>query len=485
MSAEFSGVSAEILLAAGALFLLVLPRLRGARLLGGITLLLLAGAANLKLPGWLETAGGGSLFFSGMLAQDRLAVFLQLAILAATALVVLSAIGFSRGESASRREFYALLLLTTAGLLLLTGARHLVFLYLGLELVSILSYLLVGFQKKEALSTEGAIKYFLFGALSTGTMLYGISILYGVMGTFDLVRISDLLPHALIAAPMLMLIALFMVLAGLAFKLALVPFHMWAPDAYEGAPTPVASYISLGPKLAGFALLLRVLPVGFAAQTPVWSGLLALMALLTMTLGNVVALQQTNVKRLLAYSSIAHAGTMLIGVAVATPFGTAALLYYLVAYLLMNAGAFAGVIAVGRADIGAFSGLARRNPALAFMITVCLLSLAGIPPLAGFFGKMWIFGAALKGGMVWLAVAAAINSVIALFYYVRIVKTMYVDVPRSATPLPVSRAVSFALALCAAGLFVVGLWQGPWLTWAAHALPPPVIPADLPWQVGL
>lgn len=468
------------MLAAGGMTLLVFPFLRGRGFLATASLFLLAAAAWLKAPGWRADP---AVFFSGMLVQDRFGLFAQMAILAATALVVVSAVGYARESIRSRREFYALLLFSAAGLSLLAGAQHLALLYLALELVSILSYLLVGFQKRDSLSVEGALKYFLFGALSTGAMLYGISLLYGLTGTMNLTELALFFPGAAAQVPWLATIALLLVVAGLAFKLALVPFHMWAPDAYEGAAAPVASFISLGPKVAGFAVLVRVLLNGVPSESA-WPFLLAVLAVITMTVGNVAALAQTNMKRLLAYSSIAHAGTMLIGAAVATPLGVTALLYYLVAYVLMNAGAFLGVIAVGNAtgpatdpsagrreEIGAFSGLARRAPATAFLMAVCLLSLAGIPPLGGFFAKMWIFAAALQVGAVWLAAAAAVNSIIALFYYARILKAMYLDLAPGGAAIVPSRALFAGLAFCALALLWIGLGQGPWLDAAAASLP--------------
>ena len=471
MNSDVARILPELLMAAGGMILLLFPFLRGSGFLAAASLLLLAAAAWLKAPLWREEP---AVFFSGMLAQERFGLFVQFGILAATALGVVSAAGYARESVRGRREFYALLLFSAAGLSLLAAAQHLALVYLGLELVSILSYLLVGFQKRDSLSIEGALKYFLFGALSTGAMLYGISLIYGLTGTMDLTQLAHVFPDAAAQAPLLAAIALLLLLAGLAFKLALVPFHMWAPDAYEGAAAPVASFISLGPKLAGFAVLVRVV-LTVVPSAPAWPFLLAVLAAVTMTVGNVAALAQTNLKRLLAYSSIAHAGTMLIGAAVATPLGITALLYYLVAYLLMNAGAFLGVIlvgnAVGREDLSAFSGLSRRAPATAFLMTICLVSLAGIPPLGGFFAKMWIFAAALQAGAVWLAVVAAVNSVIALFYYARILKAMYLDLGSSGGPIPSSRPLLAALAFCALALLWLGLGQGPWLDTAAASLP--------------
>ena len=484
MAGDLNAILPEGILAAGGMLLLVLPFLRSARLLGFLTLALLAAAADLALLHSLKTGHAVTVVFSGMLTLDRFAEFFQAAILAAAGLTVLSVMGYSRQEVRARREFYSLLLFTTAGLLLVVRARHLALLYLGLELISVLSYLLVGFRKRDGLSIEGALKYFLFGALSTGAMLYGISLIYGLTGRLDFAALGALSQSAA-AAPGVVLVAVLLVAVGLAFKLALVPFHMWAPDAYEGAPTPVASFISLGPKLAGFALVARVFLAGLSPEAASWPVLFGGIAVVSMTLGNLAALSQTNMKRLLAYSSIAHAGTMAVGIAVATPFGLAAVMYYLLAYVLMNAAAFMGVIAVanaaGREDIGAFAGLSRREPALAFMITVAFLSLAGIPPLAGFFGKMWIFGSALQAGAVGLAVVAALNSVIALFYYVRVIKTMYLEPAATTARLPSSRSLRLGLALCTAGLFLLGLWQGPWLDLTARSLPVPAKAGSIPW----
>ena len=476
----------EITLAAGGMALLVVPGLRSGRLLGLLTLFILVAAWDLKLVDFLRRPAAAGGIFSGMLAVDAFGFFVQMAILAAMALVELSVMGYARQEVRARREFHALFLMSGVGLLLVSAAQNLALVYLGLEMVSVFSYLLTGFQKREPRAVEGALKYFLFGALSTGAMLYGITLIYGLTGTMELPALTVVFPQALAQAPMLASAALLLIVVGLGFKVALVPFHMWAPDAYEGAPAPVAAFLSLAPKLAGFAVLVRVLLLGVPPAGTGWPGLLAGLAVISMTLGNLAALSQTNVKRLLAYSSIAHAGTMAIGLAVATPFGLSALLYYLVAYLLMNAGAFAGVVAVGNAegreDVGAFAGLSRREPALAFMIAICFLALAGIPPLAGFFAKMWIFAAALKAGAPELAVIAAVNSVISLFYYVRVIKAMYLDpAPSRAVPIPKAPPLRLALALCAAGLFIVGLWQGPWLDLAAGSLPLSLGRSGLPW----
>ncbi len=474
-----------MILTLGGLLLVVLRGLRSARLLGLITLSFLVGAIDLKLVNLFQHPAPQTLFL-GMLIQDRLSRFFELTILVAMGLVTFSILGYARPEVKDRRELYALLLLTTVGLLLLPQAQHLALIYLSLELVSILSYLMVGIAKRDSLAIEGALKYFLFGSLATGTLLYGISLIYGLTGTMELPLLVTALPAAIGSSPLLVTVALIFLIVGFGFKVALVPFHMWAPDAYEGAPTPVAAFLSVGPKIAGFAVMARVFLLGITPAIDPWPWVLSLLAIFTMTIGNVVALVQTNVKRLLAYSSIAQAGYMVIGLAVATPIGLTATCYYLLAYLLMNVAAFAGVIAIGnttgREDLGAFSGLAQREPFLAFAVAVAFLSLAGIPPMAGFFAKLWIFAAALKANAVPLAIAAAVNSVIALFYYVKVIKTMYLDpVPAAAPAIPRSRWLGLTLALCTVGLFVIGLWPGPWLRLIAAALPLSLRTPDLPW----
>lgn len=485
MSADFAGILPEITATLGGLALLVLPGIRSARLLGFFTLIFLAAAFDLTIARLIQQPFAQSLFY-GMILEDRFSIFFQMILLVSMGLVTLSIMGYSRQGMNHLREMVALLLLATGALMLVVAAQHLALVYLGLEMISLFSYLLTGFLKKESLSIEAGLKYFLFGSLATGAMLYGISLVYGLTGVMDLPSLTARFQQVMREAPLVGSISLFLLLVGIGFKVALVPFHMWAPDAYEGAPTPVAAFLSVGPKLAGFAVLTRVFLVGVSAEITLWPDLLVLLSVFTMTTANLIALVQTNVKRLLAYSSIAHAGTMVIGLAVATPLGLTATLYYLIAYSLMNLGAFVGVIAVsnatGREDIGAFAGLSQREPVLAFTITVALLSLAGIPPLAGFFAKMWIFGAAIQAQAYGLAIIAALNSVVALFYYVKIIKTMYLDpVPAGVRPIPRSRSLNLVLGFCTVGLFLIGLWPGFWLTLSGSVSPLPLKAGSLPW----
>ncbi len=462
----------ELLLAGTALALFVTARVwRRPMLVGGLTAAAI-GAAGLVLAA--QPAGVHDLF-SGMLTRTPWIALIQLGILSVLLLVTLMALG-TTALTDDLPEFFGLLLLSGAGLLLVTGAQSLVMVYVGLELVSLTSYLLTGFLRREATSAEGGLKYFLVGTLATAMLLYGVSWIYGATGTLDLPTLTSQLLSGTHPNHSLVVVGLVLIAAGLAFKVGLVPFHAWAPDAYEGAPTAVAAFVSAGPKLAGFALLLRIFWLAFRGLTPAWTAVLEVVAILTMTLGNVAALRQTNVKRLLAYSSIAQAGYIVIGVVVASPSGAFAVTYYALAYVLMNLAAFCCVIAVanatGREDLGAYAGLAQTHPVLAAGFAVALLSLAGIPPLAGFLAKVWIFAAALASGHTTLAVVAAVNSVIAVFYYALLLKQMYLSPPPptgalAESPWPLRLALGAALA----GVVLLGLWPTPLLVRIAATLP--------------
>jgi NADH-quinone oxidoreductase subunit N len=343
--------------------------------------------------------------------------------------------------------------------------------YVAVELVSLNSYLLVGFVHDKR-SAEAGLKYLLIGALSSGLMLFGMSLLYGLTAQLSFPGLRDALQASADAPPPAVLVAIALMLAGLAFKVSMVPFHLWTPDAYEGAPLPIAALLSVGPKAAGLALLLRVV----AVLDPVWGVCTAwvwVLTILTMTLGNVVALVQTNIKRLLAYSTIGQVGYLLIGVTVAGPAAQDALVVYLIAYLFMNLGLFACAQAVveetGNESLDAFAGLSRRSPGLALLTALFLLSLAGLPPLFGFIGKFLLFGAAVKAGEASLALAAILNSAIALYYYVNILRLMYIAPVGPREPVRLARPLRVAVAVCAAATVGVGLAPG-WLLQAVSAV---------------
>jgi NADH-quinone oxidoreductase subunit N len=383
-------------------------------------------------------------------------------------------------------EFYAVLALLTLGAMLVGASVDLIMIFLGIELMSISTYILTGFARNDKLSNEGALKYFLLGTFATAILVYGMAWLYGMTGTTNLVQIATRVQALGAAGPFGTGLALAIVLlvVGLGFKIAAVPFHMWTPDAYQGAPTPVTAIMSVGPKAAGFAAIIRILMEGLGPAYQQWVPLIIVLSILTMTLGNVVGLMQNSVKRMLAYSSIAHTGYLLVGVASfqpalardpATNDAVASILFYLFSYVIMNIGAFGLVVWLqhnrGTEFLDDFRGLSAWAPGPAFMMMVLLLSLTGIPPTIGFFGKYYVFVAALRADLGWLAVLGVLNSAIAAFYYLRVIWYMYFEQPRAArTPVPAGLLVG-SLALTAVLVFVFFVAAGPVLDMARQALP--------------
>lgn len=359
-----------------------------------------------------------------------------------------------------------MLLVSTVAMMLVACANNLMVIYVALEAVSLTSYILVGFLKRDNLSNEAALKYFLFGTLATGIMLYGISFIYGLFGTTDLSILHSGLASGG-ASSLLVSVALLLIFSGIAFKCSLFPFHMWAPDAYEGAPTPVSAFISVGPKAVGFAILLRIFMQDIFLLFPAWVHFFTFVSIATMTVGNIIALSQDNIKRMLAYSSIAQAGYILIGFVAGAELGTKAVLFYIFSYAFMNLGAFGCVTLINnsiRSDlIKDYAGLHKKDPLSAFMLTVFLLSLAGIPPLAGFLGKFLLFSAAIQTNLMLLAIAAAINSVIAFYYYINVIKCMYIDEPKILTLQPKPTALQIALIVALIGVLIMGIWPLPFL----------------------
>jgi len=416
---------------------------------------------------WQVQALPSGAYFSGLVTVDAPGHLFRWLALGVVALVVLMAVCSPDVSREWLGEYLGLLLIVGVGLMAMAQANHLLMAYLSIELVSLSSYALTALAR-DARSSEAALKYLLFGALASGVMLFGMSRLYGLTGELSLPGLQGALRTLDASSAGALALALTLILVGLAFKISMVPFHMWTPDVYEGAPVPVAAMLSVGPKAAGLALLLR-----FAqALSPAWEALgptLAALTVLTMTLGNVVAVVQQNVKRLLAYSTIGQVGYLLIGVSVGTPGGLEAVFVYLAAYLFMNLGAFACVTAVcsesRNESLDAFRGLSQRAPALAALLTVFLLSLAGIPPLLGFLGKFLLFGSAIEASRAWLAVAGVVNSAIALYYYVNIVRQMYLLAPERAGVLQPAWPLRAAAGICGLATLGLGLFPGSLLAW--------------------
>ncbi len=405
--------------------------------------------------------------FGGMYRVDDFSTFFKFIFLGVAFLTILISFRYLKIEDINRGEYYALILFSTIGMMVLASGNDLLTIYIGLELLSIPVYLLVGFLKRDLMSQEGGIKYFLLGIFSSAIVLYGIALIYGYTGTLYLDGIREALASGTGGSPILTL-AIILLTTGFAFKVALVPFHMWAPDAYQGAPTSITAFMSVGTKAGAFAALVRVFLVAFGDSMDQWRILLWLLAAVSMTWGNIAAMVQTNLKRMLAYSSIAHAGYILIGLVVATQMGIASILLYLAAYLFTNLGAFAVIILLCRPSMRGdrledFRGLARQHPWPALALLIFFLSLTGLPPTAGFVGKFYIFAAAVDAGFIWLAVIGLLNSAISLYYYFRVVMLMYMQEP--ARKIHTSNAVplTIGLAIMVAGVLVIGVYPHPFL----------------------
>ncbi len=459
-SSDFYYILPELVLTAGALLVLIadvlLPRDRRGALAWVALVVLGATAASLApfASAHVEVA-------HGLLAVDRFALFFKLLFLLAAAFTVLMSVRYVQVEKISPGEYYFLILCCTLGMMIMAGGIDLITIFVGLETMAVSFYILVGFIKPSQRSNEAAVKYFLLGAFSLGILLYGMSLLYGLSGTTNLRAIATSLVGQE-RDPRLVL-AVILVVAGVGFKIAAVPFHMWAPDVYEGAPTPITAFLSVGSKAASFAMLLRIFLEGLPSMSADWRLLFEALAIVTMTVGNLAALTQTNLKRMLAYSSIAHAGYVLIGVVAGTPRGVSAMLIYLMIYSFMQLGAFGVIVMMRRQDVVGdelkdLSGLYLRNPFAAFAMLLFMLSLGGIPPTAGFMGKFWLFSAAIEAGYVWLAVIGVLNSAISLYYYVRVVVFMYVKKETIGSQPTASPSLAFALAVAVVATLALGVY---------------------------
>ncbi len=471
--AEFVPFLPEIFLAAAgfALLLIGIPlRPHGTRLVSGLAVAALAVTAVLVLA-FGSPSTGAITILGDMLVIDQMAVFVKLLVLAASAMSILMAAGYLERSGYGGGEFCSLVLYATVGMFVMVSGANLATMYVGLELMALSVYVLVGYFKLEVKSNEGAVKYFVLGALSSGILLYGISLVYGTTGTLDLQSIHDRLasvPENNLA----LLLGIVLVAFGMLFKVAAVPFHVWTPDAYEGAPTPVTAFMSVAPKAAAFAMFLRLFAGAFAPEVDYWRVVLWVASAATMIYGNIAALTQDNVKRMLAYSSIAHAGYALMGLVAANAMGTWSVLLYMLVYAFMNLGAFGFVILLeSRGYTGEtitdYAGLARSHPGAAALMLWFMLALAGIPPTAGFMGKLYLFAAAVNGGYVWLTVIAVLMSAVSLYYYFRIVVQMYLRDEEGARPAEMyrDRWVEAMIAVCAAVTLAIGIYPTPVVRW--------------------
>jgi len=412
----------------------------------------------------------GAALFSGSFVQDEMAIFAKRLFLLATIIGVLGSLALRAATFARRAtEYYLAILASLLGMLVLASARDLILLFVAFELMSIPLYYLAGFLKREEEAVEAALKFFLVGTVSSAILVYGLSFVYGVAGTTDIRGIA----RALQGGHPLIMLGMVLALAGLGFKIAAFPFHMWVPDTYEAASTPFVAWLSVAPKAAGFVVIFRLYLEGVGDPVMLWVPLAAGLATITIVAGNLMAIPQQNVKRLLAYSGIAHIGYMLVGFAAVSANGVAMMLFYLVAYLFGNMGAFLVVEAVAQSEgsesIAAYRGLAQRSPMLALSMLLFLLSLGGIPFVAGFWAKLYVFWAAAEQGLYWLVLVGAILTVVALFYYLLVAKRMYIDAPETTTPVVVAPFLTLSILLCALGVVGMGLYPKPLVMAALRA----------------
>jgi len=440
--------------------------------LAGVSIAGLVVSGGFTLAMW---GGSPQAAFNNMLAVDSFAIFFKLLFLGIAALVILASVDYVSKFARFQGEYYALVLLSALGMMLMAATAELISIYIALELTSISLYILVGFLKDKK-STEASLKYLLLGAVASAVLLFGMALIFGFTGKTQLGEIARSIqamsPQAVMASPALLL-GMVLLVAGFGFKIAAVPFHMWVPDVYEGAPTPVTAYLSVASKAAGFAVILRVFYSAFGL--PYWLSLdwgiiFAVLSAVSMTLGNVVAITQVNIKRMLGYSSVAQAGYLMVGLATvglspaADVLGRSGVLFFLASYALTNLGAFIAIIAISNKlnsdKIDDFSGMGKRAPLLALALTLCLISLIGMPPAAGFMAKFYIFSTAVQHNLLWLVIIAVLNSVISAYYYLRVVKVMWLGEPASDEKVPSSAALRLALAISCLGVLILGIVPG-------------------------
>lgn len=415
--------------------------------------------------------------FNNSMSSDNFALFFKLLFCITAALTVLISKKYMAIEGMNWGEYYTLLLFAVSGMMVLVSATDLVTIYLGMEFMALSVYLLTGFLRHDTKSNEAALKYFLLGAFSSAITLYGIVLLYGVTGSTNLYKVANFLAANDNFSNPVMIASVILLVAGFAFKVAAVPFHMWAPDAYEGAPTSITAFMSVGPKAASFAAMLRVFLIALPVMKPHWIPIFWGISALTMILGNIVAVAQTNIKRMMAYSSIGHAGFILMGVLAGTKIGMAAVMLYMLVYSFMSIGAFAVIILLRKTgvkgdEIKDFSGFARKHPSLGLCMLIFLVSMIGLPPTAGFIGKMYLLAAAVDAEYYSLAAIGVLMSVVSLFYYMQVAKTMYIDEEIPGQELVQSSALTFVVYFCAALTLLIGMFPNRFISTAMAAVLP-------------
>lgn len=445
-------LGAELWLAIGAMVLLMFGVFAGERSSSQVTGLSIAVLVASGI--WLFTTGERGEAMNGAFILDDFAWFMKLLTLLGSGLAVIMSVNFMKQEGVTNFELPVLVITASLGMMIMISANNLIALYLGLELQSLSLYVLASINRDSVRSTEAGLKYFVLGALSSGMLLYGASLIYGFTGHTDFAGIADAMAGS--GRSLGLIFGLVFLMAGMAFKISAVPFHMWTPDVYEGSPTPITAFFAAAPKIAAMAMLIRIVVGAFEPVTPDWQQIIAFIAIASMVLGAFAAIGQNNIKRLMAYSSIGHMGYALVGLAAGTQAGVNGVILYMLIYMVMTVGTFACIIAMRRKDgtvedISDLAGLSKRNPLMALFLTILMFSLAGIPPLAGFFAKYFVFVAAIQSGLYALAIIGVLASVVGAFYYLRIIKIMWFDEPADEF-VPMPGELRFVL-LCS-GLFV-------------------------------
>ena len=470
---DYQAATPEIFLACAAMALLLLGAFRrgnATQLIAKLAVLCLAVTAVLVLA--LPESGSA---FGGLFIVDSFGVFFKLLVLAGSALAIVMSMDYIEREGMSRFEFPVLMVLATVGMLLMLSANDLISLYLGLELQSLALYVVAAFRRDDLRSTEAGMKYFVLGALSSGMLLYGASMIYGFTGTTGFVDIANVLTQPAGGAPPVgVIVGIVLLIAGLAFKVSAVPFHMWTPDVYEGAPTPVTAFFAAAPKLAAMGLFVRVLMEPFGHMVAQWQQIIIFISIASMVLGAVAAINQENIKRLMAYSSIGHVGYALVGLAAGTQDGVRGVAIYMAIYLVMNVGTFGCILLMrqkGRMVEGIqdLAGLSKTKPAMAAALAILMFSMAGVPPMAGFLGKLFVFQAAVNVGLYWLAVIGVVASVVSAFYYLRIIKVMYFDEPVEALDRSTGWVMNGIIAVSSIAMLLFFVLPGPVIDSAARA----------------
>ncbi len=474
---ELSPALPEIFLACLAMLLLLLGVFRGdraSRTVSWISVLVLGITALGVIAATPDD--GATIIFAGMFVTDSFAVFVKVLVIAASAFAIVLSIRFNEREGIARFEYPVLILLATLGMLLMVSANDLISLYVGLELQSLALYVVASFRRDSLRSTEAGLKYFVLGALSSGMLLYGASMVYGFTGTTNFSELARIFREAGDVGPSVgVIVGIVFLVAGLAFKIAAFPFHMWTPDVYEGAPTPVTAFVAAAPKMAAMGLLVRLLLGPFGDLSGQWQQIIVLISIGSMLLGAFAAINQSNIKRLLAYSSIGNIGYALVGLAAGGEEGVRGVLVYMTIYMVTVLGAFCVVLCMRRNDrmvegIEDLSGLSRSNPLMALALALFMMSMAGIPPFAGFFAKLYVFLAAIQSGLYTLAIIGVLSSVVAAYYYLRIVKVMYFDEPAEALDRPIGREMVVIQTLTGGLIFLFFVYPTPLVSGARFAV---------------